>query len=88
MAKDGGVLPKILENRPSPLTKRSDGKIRPRDPVSGADSPVSTAESLHREASRRFGRERADALRPFLEQLAADVELLVRVPFAPDDEPA
>jgi hypothetical protein len=45
------------------------------------------AEVLHLEAVRRFGRERADLLRPLLDQLAADSEQLTRVALEPDEEP-
>lgn len=48
---------------------------------------LSPLESLYREAIRRYGRERAEVLRPFIEQLAKDLELLARVPFDPDEEP-
>ena len=48
---------------------------------------LSPLESLYREASRRFGRERAEGLRPFIEQLARDIELLARVSFDSGEEP-
>lgn len=44
-------------------------------------------ESLYLEACRRFGRERADLLRPLLDQLAKDIERITSVSLSPDEEP-
>jgi hypothetical protein len=44
-------------------------------------------EGLYLEACRRFGSERADLIRPALQQLAKDIELIASVSLSPDEEP-
>jgi len=46
-----------------------------------------SVEALRLEAVRQFGRERAELLRPLLNQLAEDLEQMTRVELREDEEP-
>ena len=55
--------------------------------MKAADAHAQAVESLYLEACHLYSRERAEILRPLLEQLAKDMTLFSRLPLNYDEEP-